>query len=182
VLLHAEQLRIEFRVLLLLVVVIAGIYDAKYRRIPNWLTLSGLVLGLGLHTYVEGLPGLLLSLKGFGLATVIYFTLYLLRGMGAGDVKLMAAVGSILGPLPWFILFLATSIAGAIVAVVLSVGYGRFRSTLYNVLKIVGELFRFRAPYKSHPELDLHHAAAIRAPHGTIIAATLVLLMLARIL
>ena len=102
--------------------------------------------------------------------------------MGAGDVKLMAAAGAITGAQAWFVLFLATSIAGAIVAVAISIGYGRFRSTMFNVVQIVKELASFRAPYTRQPQLDLHHATALRAPHGTIIAVTLVLLMAARVL
>ena len=179
---HLNPLPIEFRALLLLIVVVAGIYDAQYRRIPNWLTLTGVVCGIALHSYLGGWPGLLISLEGFGLAALVYLALYLLRGMGAGDVKLMAAAGAITGPHAWFILFLATSIAGALVAAAISLGYGRFRSTLFNVLQIVRELIQFRAPYKNQPQLDLHHKGALRAPHGTLIAVTAILLALARIL
>ena len=166
--------------LLLTVAVVAGVYDWRYRRIPNWLTLAGLIAGFSFHCYLGGVAGLLIAAKGFGLAALIYFALYLLRGMGAGDVKLMAALGSIAGPMSWFLLFLATSILGAIVAVCMTLAYGRFHSTLMNVGQIVKELALFRAPYKSQPQIDLHHSAALRAPHGTIIAATAVLLAIAR--
>jgi prepilin peptidase CpaA len=178
--LHFVPLPLVFRTLLLLVAVVAGIYDWKYRRIPNWLTLAGLVAGFSFHCYLGGWAGLLFAAKGFGLAALIYFVMYLLRGMGAGDVKLMAALGSIAGPMSWLVLFLATSILGAVVAVCMTLAYGRFYSTLWNVAQIVKELALFRAPYKKQPQLDLHHKAAIRAPHGTIIAATAVLLALAR--
>jgi prepilin peptidase CpaA len=180
--LHFVPLPLVFRTLLLLVVVVAGIYDWKYRRIPNWLTLAGLIAGFSCHCYLGGWTGLLLASKGFGLAALIYFVLYLLRGMGAGDVKLMAALGCIAGPMSWFLLFLATSILGAVVAVCMALAYGRFYSTFWNVAQILKELTLFRAPYKNQPQLDLHHKAAIRAPHGTIIAAAAVLLALARLL
>lgn len=169
-----------FRSLLLLVAIVAGIYDWRYRRIPNWLTLAGLVAGFSCHFYLEGLAGLLLAAKGFGLAALIYAVLYLLRSMGAGDVKLMAALGSIAGPSSWFLLFLATSILGAVVAVCMTLAYGRFYSTLWNVGQLVKELTLFRAPFKRQPQLELHHAAALRSPHGTIIAVTAVLLVIAR--
>jgi prepilin peptidase CpaA len=158
----------------------AGIYDWKYRRVPNWLCLTGLIAGFSSHCYMEGMAGLFIAAKGFGLAALIYFVLYLLRGMGAGDVKLMAALGSIAGPMNWFLLFLATSILGGVVAVCLSVAHGRFYLTLLNVGQLVKELALLRAPYKKQPQLDLHHKAALRAPHGTIIAATAVLLVIAR--
>ena len=73
-------------------VAIAAVYDIRFRRIPNWLVLTGLVLGLGLNTFLFRWPGARASLLGIGLAFLIYFPLYLLRGMGAGDVKLMAAI------------------------------------------------------------------------------------------
>jgi prepilin peptidase CpaA len=177
---HFVPLPLVFRALLLLVAVVAGIYDWKYRRIPNWLTLAGLIAGFSCHCYLGGWAGLLVAAEGFGLGGGIYFVLYMLRGMGAGDVKLMAALGSIAGPMSWFILFLATSILGGVVAVCMTLAYGRFYSTLWNVAQIVKELALFRAPYKQQPQLDLHHKAALRAPHGTIIAATAVLLVIAR--
>lgn len=181
-LLHFAPLPPVFRILLLVVAVIAGIYDWRYRRIPNWLALAGLVAGFACHCYLGGLAGLWLATEGFGLAALVYVVLYLLRGMGAGDVKLMAALGSIAGPMSWVLLFLATCIVGAVVAVCLSLAYGRLYSTFWNVGQIVKELALFRAPYKNQPQLDLHHKGAIRAPHGTIIAATAVLLVLARAL
>ncbi len=128
------------------------------------------------------MAGLVIAAEGFGLAFVIYFVLYLLRGMGAGDVKLMAALGCIAGPMSWLVLFLGTAILGGLVAVVLTLAHGRFYSTLWNVGQIVKELALFRAPYKNQPQLDLHHKAALRAPHGTIIAVTAVLLAIARVL
>lgn len=180
--LNFVPLPLLYRILLLVVAVVAGIYDWRYRRIPNWLVLSGLIAGFSCHCYFGGVPGLFVAAKGFGLAFVIYLVLYLLRGMGAGDVKLMAALGCIAGPTSWFVLFLATAILGAVVAVVMTMAYGRFYSTLWNVGQIVKELASFRAPYKRQPQIDLHHSSALRAPHGTIIAATAILLVIARVL
>jgi len=66
--------------------------------------------------------------------------------------------------------------------VIVTLAYGRFYSTLWNVGQIVKELASFRVPYKKQPQLDLHHATALRTPHGTIIAVTAVLLVIARVL
>jgi len=181
-LLHLAPLPLPFRILLLAVAIVAGIYDWRFRRIPNWLVLAGLVAGFAGRGILGGAAGLLAAAEGFGLAAVIYFVLHLLHAMGAGDVKLMAALGCIAGPANWLVLFLATAIVGAIVAVVMSLVYGRFYSTLWNVVQIVKELALFRAPYKQQPQLDLHHPRALRMPHGTVIAVTAVLLALARVL
>lgn len=180
--LNLIPLPLLFQILLLSVAIVAGIFDWRCRRIPNWLALLGLIAGFSAHCYVGGVGGLIVAAEGFGLGLLVYFVLYLLRGMGAGDVKLMAALGCIAGPTNWFVLFLAASILGAVVAVVMTLAYGRFYSTLWNVGQIVKELALFRAPYKNQPQLDLHHKAALRAPHGTIIAAAAVLLVIARVL
>src|SRR2546425_3492211 len=91
-------LPLELQVLLVLIVGTAAIYDLRFRRIPNWLVLLGLVFGLGMNTYLFHWEGLRRAGLGLGLAFLVYFPLHLLRAMGAGDVKLMAAVGSIVGP------------------------------------------------------------------------------------
>src|SRR5262245_48655165 len=76
-------------------VIVAATYDLRFRRIPNWLVLVGIVSGFALNTLGGGLSGLRMAGSGFLLAFGIYVTLFALRAMGAGDVKLMAAVGSL---------------------------------------------------------------------------------------
>ncbi len=102
-----------FQIVLIAVVAMAAIYDIRFRRIPNWLVLAGLVIGIGLNTFLFEWAGLLFALKGFAFAFVIYFPLYLLRGMGAGDVKLMAAIGSIVGWRNWLGIFIITAVVGS---------------------------------------------------------------------
>ena len=87
------------RILLSALVIVAAIWDIRTRRIPNWLTLSGVILSVGLNMFLfdKTLDGIWFSLKGFGLALGVYLVLYILRAMGAGDVKLMAAVGAAVG-------------------------------------------------------------------------------------
>src|SRR2546430_1589063 len=101
------------RILLEILVIVAAIWDIRTRRIPNWLTFPGIVLGIALNSFlyqpVGPWFGLVLSLKGLGLAFIVYFVLYLLHAMGAGDVKLMAAIGAAAGAMNWFGIFLLTS-------------------------------------------------------------------------
>ncbi|MDX2181298.1 MAG: A24 family peptidase [Bryobacteraceae bacterium] len=78
-------------------------FDLRERRIPNWLCAAGFALGVALH-WRDGL-------LGAALAMAIYAPLYLLRGVGAGDVKLMAAVGAIAGPWNWLGVFAFSSLA-----------------------------------------------------------------------
>jgi prepilin peptidase CpaA len=76
----------------------ASLFDLRERRIPNAITFPSVALGLGLGALLFGLDGLLESAKGAGLGLAMLFPLFVLRWMGAGDVKLMAAVGALKGP------------------------------------------------------------------------------------
>jgi prepilin peptidase CpaA len=156
--------------ILLVVVAIAAFTDIKTRRIPNWLVLSGLVLGIALNWFLFGWSGLKSSLLGMAVGFGIYFVFYLLHAMSAGDVKLMAAIGSLVGPQYWLAIFFFTAIGGGIIAVVLLLAKGRFRRTVFNIGIAVQELRRFRAPYLEHEELDVRSGKALRLPHGVAIA------------
>ena len=158
-------------------VLIASYYDIRWRRIPNWLVLVLLLAGL-LGSFILGGPSLLLSsVLGFSLAMLLYFPLYLLKGMGAGDVKLMAALGATVGYQNWLLIALAASIFSATAGLMLAASKGRFRSTLINVGFIVKELISFRMPHVGRKEIDIHHASAIRLPHGVSIAVGTVALV-----
>jgi prepilin peptidase CpaA len=76
---------------------IASFTDIRRYRIPNWLTISGVCVGLSYHALNEGMNGLLFSVFGFVFGLVLLFILYLFGALGAGDVKLFAAYGAIAG-------------------------------------------------------------------------------------
>lgn len=155
---------------LLAVVIAAGAFDIRSRRIPNWLTIGGVVLGVGINGFLYGLPGFLLAAKGMGLALLIYVPLFLIHGMGGGDVKLMAAVGALAGPFPWLVIFIITSLLGGVCGLGLALAKGRLRRTFGNVLFILRQLFLFRAPHHEREELDVKSPEALRLPHGSVIA------------
>ena len=159
------------------VAVTAGIWDLRTRRIPNWLVLTGLLLGFLLNGFLFYGQGLLGAAAGFGLALLIYFPMYLLHGMGAGDVKLMAALGAIAGWRLWLGLFILSGVLGGVLAVVLILAKGRFRTTLWNVGFILSELLHFRAPHLTRAELDVESAKAVTLPHGSVIALGVVVLL-----
>ena len=156
--------------LLLLLVLPAARWDIRYRRIPNWLCLSGIMAGIGLNTFLYETPGLWMSLEGIGLAFAIYFPLYLLHGMGAGDVKLMAAVGAIAGWQNWLGILVLTSLCGAAAGLVLIARNRRFRGTFDNIGMIIFSLRTGHAPYRNLPQLDVQSEGATRLPHAAAIA------------
>lgn len=82
---------------LLVVLIAAAVIDTRRHRLPNALTVTAALLGLGLQTGLQGWDGLLNGLAGFFTGLLLFLPFYALSWMGAGDVKLMAAVGSFLG-------------------------------------------------------------------------------------
>ena len=90
------------------VAVTAAMTDVRDRRIPNRLTYSAMIAGLVLQTAVHGWHGLLLGLGGGALFGGCFLFFHLVRAMGAGDVKLAAALGCIIGPTAsWQVMFAA---------------------------------------------------------------------------
>jgi prepilin peptidase CpaA len=126
-------------VVLLLPLAVAVTYtDVRFRRIPNAYAAAALAGGLLLNTFFGGFEGLTRSLAGCALAFVLMLVLHLVGGMGAGDVKLFAAVGAVVGlrlVLPAFVLVM---LVGFAMAVFEMVRVGAVRQTLRRVLHIFG--------------------------------------------
>jgi prepilin peptidase CpaA len=164
-------------------VLVAGIYDIRYRRIPNWLVLPAVPVGFLLNAVVSLLlsnsvwPGLREAALGFGLAVLIYLPMYALRGMGAGDVKLAAALGALAGWQAWLWILVFSAVVGLILALVLMVAHRRFRKTLSNTAFMIWDLAHLRPPYRRNEELDVQSPRGMRLPHGAVLAlGTLALL------
>jgi prepilin peptidase CpaA len=122
-----------------LVATFALVSDVRRRRIPNWLTLSALGLGLAVNLLLRGLDGgataLLGALLGFGLL----FPFYSLRligqhAVGAGDVKLLAALGAILGPQALISVAIYGAVVGGLQSVWVLGRQGRLGITLHQAL------------------------------------------------
>ena len=101
------------------VLVFASVTDIRDHRIPNWLTLSGMVVGLASYFLAGGFRGLLFSAEGLILGFALLIPFYMCGGMGAGDVKLLAAVGALLGPSGVMKAFLCTALVGGAYAIIL---------------------------------------------------------------
>jgi prepilin peptidase CpaA len=108
--------------LLLMILALAASTDLLTHRIPNALTAPTLAIGLILQALSEGQAGILFALAGMSVGLAALLPFYLLRGMGAGDVKLMAAVGSFLGPLGALHAAAVTLVLGALLGVSVMVG------------------------------------------------------------
>jgi prepilin peptidase CpaA len=158
-----------FQALLLLIATAAAITDIRRRRIPNSLVLMGWVSGLVLNSLAYGMPGFLASLKGAGLALLVYLPLFAFRAMGAGDAKLMAAIGAICGPVNWLGIFLITAVAGGLLAVGVVLTNKRVVETILNLGHILREAIHLRAPYETKSSLDVRNPRAATMPHAVSI-------------
>ncbi|MCK5003097.1 MAG: prepilin peptidase [Gammaproteobacteria bacterium] len=106
-------------ILLLIILLPAAVFDFKCHRIPNIISLSGWIIGPVLYAVSDALPGVSSSLYGFLLIFALSLPLYVLRWMGAGDVKLMAGVGAIVGIEHAPIVFLGIVMTGAVMGVIM---------------------------------------------------------------
>ena len=104
---------------------IAVISDVGTGRIPNWLTLSLILFAPIYYLIHDGADGLMFSLSGIGVGICAFIIFYIRGGMGAGDVKLMGAVGGLLGPKGAFLALLGTSIVGGVYALALLAWHGK---------------------------------------------------------
>ena len=150
-------------------------HDVRYRRIPNAFVLATLIGGLTLNLIMGGLQGGLYSAGGCVLAFILMFILHVFGAMGAGDVKLFAAIGSVLGAqlvLPTFVVVVLT---GGVLALVTVVRSGVFATTMHRVLQIlVGLLPGWQMPKFSVPadrRLTIPYGVAITI--GAIIATAI---------
>jgi len=117
-------------IILLVLLVTAVIFDLRERRIPNWLTFPFMAAGVAYHAAVNGLPGALVSVQGLALGIALLILFYAAGGMGAGDVKLLGAVGSILGPAHLLFAFVYSALVGGIYAAVVLYRHSVLRSSL----------------------------------------------------
>jgi len=115
----------------LVVLGVATFTDLRSRRIPNWLVLPFLGLGIAISGLVHGWHGLGQSLEGAGLAVLIYGFLFWMGGMGAGDVKLGAAVGAWIGPMQMVYALVFASLAGGVIALGMA-AWGGFLKELFQ--------------------------------------------------
>jgi len=158
------------KILLAALVLVAAVYDIRFRKIPNWLCATGIAAGLALNGFIFEWPGLAQAALGLGVAALIYLPLFVLRAMGAGDVKLMMAVGSLVGWKSWLAIFVITGILGGVIALLLLLSKGLLGEKMGNVVYILKELVHLRAPYRSRPDMDVRSPTAIRLPHAAVIA------------
>lgn len=132
-----NSLTIAIDVCSLLLLALCAYWDIRFRKIPNWATLPGIVLGLGMNSLFRGWVGLRASGIGFLVGFAALLVLFVLSWMGGGDVKLMAAVGALKG-YPFVVSALFYSlIVGVVIGVVMLIWNRRALRAFKNIFLVV---------------------------------------------
>ncbi|GGA61305.1 hypothetical protein GCM10011507_10980 [Edaphobacter acidisoli] len=150
------------------VLAIATVTDLHSRRIPNWLVLPFLVAGIGVSTWMHGWHGLGHSLAGVATGAALFGILFVMGGMGMGDVKLCAAIGAWIGPQQLLLALVLTGIVGGIMAIGWAVAGG-----------FIGELFQGTSDFifgaakrglRPDPAINLNNPQKRKMPYAPAIA------------
>jgi prepilin peptidase CpaA len=153
----------------ILVATVAGVLDWRYRRIPNWLTVSGLVAGIAVNLLVAGWPGLKDALLGTLVGLGLLLPFVLIRSLGAGDWKLAGALGACLGPRQLLSVLVGTILVAGVMALGAVIWTGRLKRTLINIAHLVGALLSLRMPGS---EVSLDDPKSTKIPFGVAMALT----------
>jgi len=153
------------------VAAIAGWIDWRSRRIPNWLTVPALILGIAVNLAVGGLSAGRDSLLGAALGLGLLLPFVLIRSLGAGDWKLVGALGAVLGPHGLISVLFATVLIAGIMAVVLIIYKRRVRQTLANLWHMVASMLALRLP---GPAVSLDNPESLKVPFGVAVALAVV--------
>ncbi|HYE26340.1 MAG TPA: A24 family peptidase [Clostridia bacterium] len=135
--------------------------DLLYRRIPNAITVTGFCVGLVFHSFNHTMTS---AFVGAAVGFVVGFLMFYVAAIGAGDLKLLVALGAILGIELWTTAMVLTVIAAGLMGLVQAIGSRKLGSTLRNMGAILVHMWKFG--FRPHPELNVRNKALIRSPFG----------------
>lgn len=175
---HSAVWNLSFTVLfttaVLLLAIWAGWLDWRSRRIPNWLTVPALLGGVLASSVARGLTGTKEALEGAGLGLALLLPFVLLRGLGAGDWKLMGALGAWVGPSRLAVVLLGTVFIAGAMAIFQVIRHGKVKETLRHMGILFGILITFGVWGQRH-NLTLDNPSLMKLPFGVAAAASTVL-------
>ena len=158
-------------------ILLASWIDYSQRRVPNWLNLALIITGFAAQAYFYGVSGLstgaLGLLAGFGLLIIPW----MMHGMGAGDVKLMAAIGVWLGPALTFYSFALGAVIGGIVAAIMILSTGRLQSACLNMNVIMSKCLNSKTIFSDYGSAKSFGDSSQLLPYGVpLTGGTLIIL------
>jgi prepilin peptidase CpaA len=157
---------------MVLLAFLAGVTDLLRRRIPNWLTVPALAVGVAANTFFGGWSGLKTSLLGALVGLGLLLPFVLLRSLGAGDWKLAGALGAFTGPALLADLLLLSVFVAGMMAIMLIIYKGRVREALRNIAHILVSLVTFQLP--GH-RVSLDNPDSLKVPYGVALALSVLL-------
>ena len=155
-----------------LLAIAGGWTDWRSRRIPNWLTVPGLVLGIAVNSWLHGWPGAKASLLGAGLGLGLLLPFVLIRSLGAGDWKFVGALGAFLGPENLLTVLLLGILVNGLMALIMIVRKKRLRETLRNLGRMLAAFLTMHLP---GPDLTLDNPDLVKVPFGVAVAIAVIL-------
>src|ERR1700688_2880278 len=173
-----RSVRTVILVLTVALALIAGWTDWRSRRIPNWLTVPGFLVGLGANMLASGMVGLKTSLVGAGLGLLVLLPFVFLRSLGAGDWKLAGALGSLVGWAALADLLMGSVLVAGVMALGLVIYKRRFKETLRNIAGILASMFTLHMP---RAEVSLDNPQSLKVPYGVALALTTLIFGAAKI-
>jgi prepilin peptidase CpaA len=160
-------MKINVNAILITLIVIAAIVDYRFKKVPNIITFSAIAAGLFLALLSRGLIGLTGSIAGLVVGMGLLYLPYAAGGMGAGDVKLLGAIGALKGPWFVFITFLAMAIIGGVMAI-FKIAFVLKRADM----RILGESVRTAYYTRSLSALEIpEYAKKEKLPYAVAISA-----------
>jgi len=151
---------------------IAGWIDWRSRRIPNWLTVPGFLIGVSVNMLAGGWSGLKTSLLGAGLGLLVLLPFVFLRSLGAGDWKLAGALGAFVGWKALFDLLMGSVLVAGVMALGLVIYKRRFKETLRNIGRLLASMLSLRMP---GAEVSLDNPQSLKVPYGVALGLTTLL-------
>lgn len=167
----------------LAVVLIATATDLRSRRIPNWLVFPFLLAGFVVSGWLHGWHGIAQSAEGMALAFFVFGFFFWVGGIGAGDVKLCAAIGAWVGPWQMTMALILISLAGGVMALSWSIAGGFAGELLHETGSLVlGGRRRIATPAadSSSPAEETPTPKKRKMPYAPAIAIGTILSFFAR--
>ena len=155
-----------------LLAIAGGWTDWRSRRIPNWLTVPGLVLGIAVNSWLHGWVGAKASLLGAGLGLALLLPFVLICSLGAGDWKFVGALGAFLGPENLLTVLLLGILVNGLMALIMIVRKRRLRETLRNLGRMLAAFLTMHLP---GPDLTLDNPDLVKVPFGVAVAIAVIL-------
>jgi prepilin peptidase CpaA len=151
---------------------VAGLVDFRTRKIPNLITIPGMVAGITLRTAMSGWTGTKVAVEGVVLALALLLPLVLARALGAGDWKLMGAVGAFVGPIIFLFVLFGSIVVSGLMALVEMVRTKRVRETFENMLVLLRGFISFGL--RRNSEISLDNPKLLKVPFGVAVAVSTV--------